>query len=64
MQQKEKKNVNLQFYLTLILLEPKVISLCHQYGARPACSLTRLYTVVLPTSNFHPNIPINDNGQF
>ena len=34
--------------LTLILLEAKVISLCHQYKARPACtpdSLTRLNTV-------------------
>ena len=25
-------------YLTLILLKPKVISLCHHYTARPACT--------------------------
>ena len=31
-----------------LLLEPEVISLCHQYRTRPAalpCSLSRLYTV-------------------
>ena len=50
--------------LTLFLLKPKVISLCHQYRARPACtycSLTRLYTV--GWTSFHLDIPKNDNGQ-
>ena len=28
------------------------------------CSLTRLYTVGWPASNFHLNISKNDNGQF
>ena len=30
------------FTLTLILLEPKVISLCHQYWVRPACISVQL----------------------
>ena len=51
--------------LTLSLLEPKVVSLCHQYRSRPACqSRTRLYTVGRPTSSSHLDIPINDNRQF
>ena len=29
------------YYLTLILLEPKAISLCHQYSARPACTFVQ-----------------------
>ena len=53
--------------LTLTLLEPKVISLCHQYiePGQPAqpCSLTRLYTVGSSASSSHIYIPKNDNGQ-
>ena len=40
--------------LTLILLEPKVINLCHQYRARPACMD---YTVGWQTSCSHLDIP-------
>ena len=32
------KNMLISFSLTLILLEPKVISVCQQYRARPACT--------------------------
>ena len=50
-------------FFTVILLEAKVISLCHQYRARPeaahSCSLTRLYTVSWSTSSFHLGIPKN-----
>ena len=49
--------------LTLILPIPKVISICHQYRARPACtscSLSRLYTVGWPSSSFHCDIPKTD----
>ena len=54
--------------VTIILLEPKVISLCHQYRARPAlhpCSLIRLYTAGWPTSNSQLDFPnlINDNSK-
>ena len=42
--------------LTLILLEPKLISLCPGQPAHP-CSLTRLYTFGWPTSSSHFEIP-------
>ena len=40
--------------LTLMLLEPKVISLCHQYRARLDC------TVAWPTLSCPLDIPKND----
>ena len=51
---------------TPILLEPKLISLCHQYTVRSAhpCSLTRLYNVGRPSSSSHLDIPKNDNILF
>ena len=57
------------FSLLLILLERKVISLCHQYTctARPACQSVQsdqLYTVGWPTSSCHFDIPKYDNGLF
>ena len=30
---------NVYYYLTLTLLEPKMINLCHQYRARPICAV-------------------------
>ena len=54
-------NVLILCQVTLILLEAKVISLCHQYRTRPACTS---YTVGWPTSSSHLDISINDNGQF
>ena len=36
-----------QHILTLILLEPKVISLCHHYRARPACTSVQSDQVIL-----------------
>ena len=54
--------------LTLILLELKVISLCHQHRARPACTAGQsdqtLYYWLLWTSNSYLGIPKIDNGQF
>ena len=53
--------------LTLILLTPKVNSLCHQYRARLACTPVqsdRLYTVSWPTFSFHLDFPKSDNGKF
>ena len=50
--------------LTLILQEPKVISLCASTEpGQPAhlCSLTRLYAVGWPTSSSYLDIPKYDN---
>jgi hypothetical protein len=33
-----EKVINVMIMLTFNLLEPKVIGLCHQYRARPACT--------------------------
>ena len=49
-------------FLTLILLEPKAISLCHQYSARPACTSMQSdqdETILLADQlqRFHPDIP-------
>ena len=53
--------------LTFILLEPKVISLCHQFRARPACTSVQSdqlpITVDWPTSSWHLNILRTGNGQ-
>ena len=35
------KQENVCMLLTLILLESKMVSLCHQYRARPACTSAR-----------------------
>ena len=43
---------DLYINLTLILLEQKVISLCHQYRARPACTFVQSVDILN-----------NDNGQ-
>ena len=55
------KNSSGQNYtLTLILLEPKVISLCHQYRAKPvftSMQSDRLYTVGRPTLSSHLHVP-------
>ena len=58
-----------QFFLTLILSELKVVSLCHQYRARQACTSvqsdqTLYYKNGWPSSSSHLDIPKNDNGQF
>ena len=50
-----------QDHIVFNLYPAGVISLCRQYTARSACSLTRLYTVGSTTSNFHLDIPENDN---
>ena len=48
-------------YLTIILLEMRVMNHCHQYRSRPGCtlcSMTRLFTVSSPTVvNSHLDIP-------
>ena len=56
--------------LTLILLELIVISLCHQYRARPACTSMRYdqalycWLILISTLYCYIDIPKNDNGQF
>ena len=48
--------------LTLILLEPKVISLCHQYRAKPACTSMqsdRLYQLQVLTLKMIMDSPKN-----
>ena len=51
------------FFLTFILLELKVISLCHQYTAHP-CSLTRLCAFSWSTSNSHLDASHIDHRSF
>ena len=66
-QQQETPRCLLHFYLILILLEPKIISLCHQYRARPACISVpsdQAFFVSCPSSSFHLDIPKYDNRQF
>ena len=49
------------FFLAINLPKPKLISLCHQYRARPVstiCSLSRLYTDGWPTSSSHQGFPL------
>ena len=52
-------------FLTLILPTPKVMRLCHQYRARPACTSLQadqaLYCWL--TSGFHLDISKYNNGQ-
>ena len=54
------KTLNVQL-LTLILPNPKVTSLCHQYRARPACTSGQsdqaIYTVGRQTSCFYLDMP-------
>ena len=55
--------------LTLILLEPKVISLCHQYTARPACTSVKSdHTLYCLTDQLHVithlDISKYDKGEF
>ena len=47
----------LAIFLTLLLLEPKVIGLCYQYEVRPVCAVWPDLTIGWP--NFHPDIPKN-----
>ena len=53
-------------YLTVILLEPKVLSICHQYTARPAQTSVQsdqaLYCWL--TNFYHLDIPKIETGQF
>ena len=57
----DRNNYQVQAHVVDVsLLFFVVISLCHQYRARPDCipsSLTRLYTVGWPTSSSHLDIP-------
>ena len=50
----------LEVDLTITLLEPKVISLCLQYGARPDCTYMQSYQTLYWLTNF--KFPKNDNG--
>ena len=54
--------------LTLILLELKVISLYHQYKARPDCTSMQsdqaLYTVGMATTNSHFDKDSSKNGRW
>ena len=54
-------------YIILILLEPKVISLCHHHRARPPCTSMQseqaLYCWLTKFTFIYIDIPKNDNGQ-
>ena len=56
-----------QFSYTLILLEPKVISICHQYKVRQFCTPMQFDHALycwLTNLTSHLEIPKKDHGQF
>ena len=53
-------SIKAMFILNLILLEPKVISVCHQYSARPVCtSMQSDQTLYCRLTNFQVLILIS-----